>query len=114
MKTGSWLAVAPPELRHVKSHPKRWGMVFGLVFAVLGACAFLVLVGATIFGCAAAVPACKVIDLAHDVCTVITYKDEQGRTQSVQVPAAELRALGMAAQARQAASGAAPAPSAPR
>jgi len=103
MKTGSWLAVAPPELRHIKNRRHRWLAIAFLVAAVMGSVAFVVVVGATVFGCAAVGPACKVIDVAHDVCTVIAYTDERGVKHAVRVTPEELRSLGKAATAREAA-----------
>lgn len=72
---------------------------------------YLLALPALLTGCPAAVPiSCTVIDIAHDLCTVIRLPGPDGGTVSVRVPREELEGLAKREQIRQAAQdgGAAP------
>lgn len=54
-------------------------------------------------GCAAQKVACKVIDVADDVCTILEYVGEDGKKHQVAVPKSELEGFARMTAARQAA-----------
>lgn len=58
----------------------------------------LVISSLCLTACAAASPACKVIDVLHDGCVLLKY-EENGKVESVQITPAELKAAGKAAKA---------------
>lgn len=114
MTSGSW--PIPP----LPNGSRKPGLVlrglFLLLVTVAGllVCAFIFSVGMVLSGCAAAKPACQVIDVANHACTLLTYTDENGQKRQVPVSAADINALGRATAAKAAASGsAAPASSGP-
>jgi hypothetical protein len=96
MNTGSWRAFAPPELHRVQNHRARWLFAGGLAMVMLLTCLFLLLVGATVFGCAYRQPACQVIDVAKEACAVIKVVDAQGIEHTIQLDPQELRAFAAA------------------
>lgn len=55
---------------------------------------FAILLSAIGYSCAAAAPACKVIDALHDGCVLLKYESAPGKVESVQVTPAELHAFG--------------------
>jgi hypothetical protein len=52
--------------------------------------------------CGYGAKACKVIDAAHDVCTVVRYMAPDGTVREVQVSSEELAAFGTALEAKRA------------
>lgn len=91
------------------------GYMLAILASVLVAIALTIGAGAVVFGCAAAAPACKVIDLADKACAIFRYTDPAtGKVQEVRVSGDDAAAFARHVEARQAAkaaaSGASPAP----
>lgn len=87
------------------------GYVIAIFVACLAAFMLTIAAGATVFGCAAAGPACKVIDLAKEACTIFRYTDPTtGETREVRVTPADAAAFARHVEATRAGTSASAAP----
>jgi hypothetical protein len=62
----------------------------------------ITLLALSLTACGYGAKACKVIDAAHDVCTVVRYMAPDGTVREVQVSSEELAAFGTALEAKRA------------
>ncbi len=80
--------------------------------AVLVPLAFAIVVGAwlafMLAGCGWLKPACLVVDLVQETCTLLQYRDKDGTVHRVQVNPDELRALAVRTEQAQSAAWTAP------
>ena len=68
-------------------------------------CLVVVAFAYSLLACGYGAKACKIVDAAHDVCTVVRYLAPDGTVREVQVSSEELAAFGTALEAKHAAAG---------
>lgn len=72
------------------------------VATICGAIALGAVLFAALASCGYGAAACKIIDTAHDACTVLRYMEADGTVREVHVTREELAELGRAAARREA------------